>query len=260
MLKTGVVLSGGGVRGFAHLGLLQVLEELNIKPYAISGVSAGAIVGALYAAGHSPATIRDILKKNSYFGWSSFLLNKDGFFSMKVLRKVLQTYIPENSFESLNTKLFVTATDFANNEAITFSKGKLIDTVIASASVPAIFEPVKIDDHVLVDGGLLNNFPVEPLEKKCDLLIGCNVNFIPKGLGNGKRIGKMNLIEKCFHMAIAPTVYSKVPNLHVFIEPDLHEFGMFDVNKADLIYEAGYQAARKYKNKLLDLVAVNGNQ
>jgi NTE family protein len=254
MAKTGIVLSGGGVRGFAHLGLLQVLEELQIQPYAISGVSAGAIVGALYAAGHSPQKIRDLLKKNSYFGWSSFLLNKDGLFSMKVLKKVLQTHIPDDSFESLQKKLFITATDFASNEAITFSKGKLIETVIASASVPAIFEPVKIDDHVLVDGGLLNNFPVEPLEKKCDVLIGCYVNSIPKGLGNGKRIGKMNLIEKCFHMAIAPTVYSKVPSLHVFVEPDLHEFGMFDVNKADLIYEAGYKAAMKHKNKLLSLL------
>ena len=254
MVKTGIVLSGGGVRGFAHLGLLQVLEELQIKPFAISGVSAGAIVGALYAAGHSPATIRDILKKNSYFGWSSFLLNKDGLFSMKTLRKVLQTYIPEDSFESLTTKLYITATDFANNEAITFSKGKLIETIIASASVPVIFEPVKIDDYLLVDGGLLNNFPIEPLEKKCDQLIGCYVNNIPKGLGNGKRIGKMNMIEKCFHMAIAPVVYSKVEKFDLFIEPDLHEFGMFDVNKADMIYEAGYRAALKHKNKLLQLV------
>jgi NTE family protein len=253
MVHTGVVLSGGGVRGFAHLGLLQALEELNIIPDAISGVSAGAIVGALYAAGHSPQTIGDILKKNSYFGWSSFLLNKDGLFSMKALRKVLQTYIPDNSFESLHKKLFITATDFANNEAITFSKGSLIDTVIASSSVPAIFEPVKIGDHLLVDGGLLNNFPVEPLENKCNLLIGCNVNFIPKGLGNGKRIGKMNLIEKCFHMAIASVVYSKVEKLDLFIEPDLHEFGMFDVTKADLIYETGYQATMKHKNKLLSL-------
>jgi NTE family protein len=254
MIHTGVVLSGGGVRGFAHLGLLQALEEMNIKPDAISGVSAGAIVGALYAAGHSPQTIRDILKKNSYFGWSSFLLNKDGLFSMKALRKVLQTYIPENSFESLHKKLFITATDFANNEAITFSKGSLIDPVIASSSVPAIFEPVKMGDHLLVDGGLLNNFPVEPLENECNLLIGCNVNFIPKGLGNGKRIGKMNLIEKCFHMAIASVVYSKVEKLDLFIEPDLHEFGMFDVTKADLIYETGYQATMKHKNKLLSLV------
>ncbi|WP_205513514.1 patatin-like phospholipase family protein [Longitalea arenae] len=253
MSKIGIVLSGGGIRGFAHLGMLQVLEELEIQPSAISGVSAGAIVGALYAAGHSPQKIRDLLKKHSYFGWSSFLLNKDGLFSMKVLQKVLQSCLPDNSFESLSKKLYITATDYANNEAVTFSKGKLIEAVIASASVPVIFEPVKFDDRVLVDGGLLNNFPVEPLEKNCDVRIGCYVNSIPKGLGNGKRIGKMNMIEKCFHMAIAPVVYSKVEKLNLFIEPDLHAFGMFDVNKADQIYEAGYQAAMKHKNKLLSL-------
>lgn len=254
MAKTGIVLSGGGVRGFAHLGLLQVLDELQIEPDAISGVSAGAIVGALYAAGHSPNRILEIMKKNSYFGWSSFLMNKDGFFSMKALRKVLDTCIPVDSYESLNKQLFIIATDYATNEAITFSQGKLIETVIASASVPVIFEPVKIGDHILVDGGLLNNFPVEPLQNICDVLIGCYVNNIPKGAGNGKRIGKMNMIEKCFHMAIAPTVYSKVPSLQVFIEPDLHEFGMFDVTKADQIYEAGYKAAMQHKNKLLQLL------
>ena len=253
MIKTGLILSGGGVRGFAHLGVLQVLDELGIEPYAISGVSAGAIVGSLYAAGHSPKKIKDILKNNSYFSWSSFLVNKDGLFSMKALLKVLQTYIPVDSFESLNTKLFITATDFAHNKAITFSEGKLIEKVIASASVPVIFEPVKIGNHLLVDGGLLNNFPVEPLEGICNRLIGCNVNNIPQGLENGKRIGKMRMIEICFHMAIASTVYSKVQKLNVFIEPDLHEFGMFDVNNADMIFETGYKTAMQHKDELLKL-------
>jgi NTE family protein len=253
MTKTGLVLSGGGVRGFAHLGVLQALEELNVQPYAISGVSAGAIVGALYAAGHAPAKIKDILKNNSYFSWSSFLLNKDGLFSMKALLKVLQTYIPIDSFESLNTKLFVTATDFASNTSVTFSEGKLIETVIASASVPVIFEPVKIGNHLLVDGGLLNNFPIEPLENVCDRLIGCNVNNISQGLDGSKRIGKMHMIEICFHMAIAASVYNKVQKLDLFIEPVLHEFGMFDVAKADLIYETGYHTAMLYKDQLLGI-------
>jgi len=256
MIKTGVVLSGGGVRGFAHLGLLQVLEEAGVKPYAISGVSAGAIVGALYAAGHPPEKILNILKSNSYFGWSSFLVNKDGLFSMKALLKVLQTHIPTNTYESLQTKLFITATDFANNTTVTFSTGKLIETVIASASVPVVFEPVTIDNRALVDGGLLNNFPVEPLEGVCDTLIGCYVNNIATGQENGKRFGKMNMIEKCFHMAIAPVVFGKVPKLHLFIEPILHQFGMFDVTKADQIYEAGYRTALQYKNQLLELVSL----
>ncbi|OQP50322.1 hypothetical protein A4H97_00295 [Niastella yeongjuensis] len=254
MVKTGIVLSGGGVRGFAHLGLLQALEELQIQPYAISGVSAGAIVGALYAAGHTPHKILDLLKNNSYFGWSSFLLNKDGLFSMKVLRKALQTLIPIDSFESLDKNLYITATDLANNETVTFSKGPLVEPVIASASVPVIFEPVRINDHILVDGGLLNNFPVEPLENICDQLIGSYVNNIPKGLDNGKRIGKMHMIEKCFHMAISPVVYSKAERVDLFLEPDLHEFGMFDVNKADQIYETGYNTAMKHKNQLLNLL------
>ena len=194
MLKTGLVLSGGGVRGFAHLGLLQALHEMGIRPSAVSGVSAGAIVGAFYAAGLEPKKIMEILKKNSFFGWSNFFLNRDGFFSMKALLSTMQAYIPRDSFESLGIPFFVTATDFSNNKSVTFSKGELYRTVLASSSVPVIFEPIKIGDDLFVDGGLLNNFPVEPLEKICNKLIGSHVNSMHTGVNTAKRIGKMNII------------------------------------------------------------------
>jgi NTE family protein len=105
MKKIGVVLSGGGVRGFAHLGVLKALDELGIRPYAISGVSSGAIVVALYAAGNSPEKILEFMKGNSYFGWSNFFLRKAGFFSMAPLLNILQKYIADDSFEQLATKL-----------------------------------------------------------------------------------------------------------------------------------------------------------
>lgn len=253
MTRIGVVLSGGGIRGFAHLGLLQVLKECGIRPHAVSGVSAGAIVGAFYAAGHEPQQIMEILKKNSYFGWSAFSLRKDGFFSMKSLLNTLKVYIPHDSFERLHTPLFITATDFTNNKAVIFSKGKLSDAVIASSSVPVIFEPVTIESSLFVDGGLLNNFPVEPLEENCDRLVGCHVNAIETGIASEKRIGKINIIEKCFHMAIANIIYEKAKKCDLFIEPHLHQFGMFDMQKSDIIYETGYRTALMYKDRLCEL-------
>jgi len=255
MITTGVVLSGGGIRGFAHLGLLQVMDECGIKPHAISGVSAGAIAGAFYASGHKPQQIMEILKKSSYFGWSAFSLRKDGFFSMKTLLSTLKVYIPHDSFESLSTPLFITATDFTNNRTAVFSKGKLFDAIIASCSVPVLFEPVKIGNSLFVDGGLLNNLPVEPLGGVCDTLVGCHVNRIGPEPITKKRIGKINIIEKCFHMAIANIIYEKAKKCDLFIEPQLHNYGMFDMNKSDIIYEAGYREALKYKNRLLDLAS-----
>jgi|ERR1022692_1453661 NTE family protein len=254
MKKIGLVLSGGGVRGFAHLGLLQALDESGIRPYAISGVSAGAIVGALYAAGHKPEKILAFIKGNSYFGWSNFLLRKDGFFSMRPMLDALKKQIPDDSFEGLSIKLFVTVTDFTKNKSLTFSNGPLFQAIIASSSVPVIFEPVKFHDSLLVDGGVLNNFPVEPLEKKCDRIIGSYVNNIEAMTELISNIGKTHIIERCFNMASSITSYSKKNLCDVFIEPLLDKYSMFDGDKADNIYEIGYETALKHKEELAKLL------
>lgn len=257
MNKTGIVLSGGGVRGFAHLGVLKFMDEIGLKPYAISGTSAGAIAGAMYLAGHAPEAILSILKQNGYFGWTNFLWQKDGFFSMQPLLKTLQKYIPHNKFEDLAAKLFVTATDFTHSKQVVFSSGPLHEPVIASASVPVVFAPVKIGDSLLVDGGLLNNFPIEPLLPVCDRVIGCHVNK-QSSQQVLNPVGKMNILEKCFHMAIAPAIEAKLEQCAVMLEPDLHQFSVFDVKKADEVFQAGYVAAAKARPKLEKLLQVAG--
>ena len=176
MNKIGYVLSGGGARGFAHLGVIKYLEEMGIKPYAIAGTSAGAIAGALYAAGKSPDEILQLLKKNNYFGWSNLLWRKNGLFSMQVLHDLLKDAIPVNDFDAVKIKLFVAATDLVKGELVILSKGKLFEAVMTSASIPVVFEPVVMRDKLLVDGGVLNNFPAESLEKMCNISIGSSVN------------------------------------------------------------------------------------
>ncbi len=253
MAKIGLVLSGGGARGFAHLGVLQALDELGVRPFAISGVSAGAIIGSLYAAGHKPEKILSFMKDNSYFGWSNFLFNGDGFFSMQPMADALKKQIAQDSFESLSIKLFVTATDFTKNKEVVFSEGKLFQAIIASASVPVIFEPVKFGDSLLIDGGVLNNFPVEPIKAKCNKLIGCYVNNIDMLTINEERIGKTRILERCFSMATAANAYLKKGFCDVFIEPLLDQFGIFDNEKADMIYDIGYRSALKQKAQLVKL-------
>jgi NTE family protein len=251
MKKFGYVLSGGGVRGFAHLGLLKFLEELHIQPYAISGTSAGAIVGVLYAAGKTPEEILELMKKNNLFGWGNIIWNKSGFFSMKTLKKVLKDTIKEDDFEAVKIKLFVATTDLNNNEVVYLSKGELFKAVIASASIPVLFEPVTMGDKILIDGGLLNNLPVEPLEDICDVIIGSYVNKVEGGVGNASFFKPFNILERCFHLAIARSVYSKVHKCHVFIEASLHDFDMYGVKQADQIFEIGYETALKHKDELL---------
>lgn len=246
MKKTGIVLSGGGARSYAHLGLLQVLDESGIKPFAISGVSGGALVGALYASGKSPIEILEISKKSSLFGLPDFSWRGEGFFSMESIHKLLEEHIPHNSFENLQIPLFVNATDFNHNITVFFSKGKLIECLLASASVPVIFNPVEVNNAILVDGGLLNNLPVEPLLDICDIIIGSHVNKLETFSENKKKLSKMAILERCFHLSIASTVYSRGLNCDLLLEPNLFPFGIFDIKDADAIYEEGYRNALQH--------------
>jgi NTE family protein len=250
-LKTiGIVLSGGSARGIAHLGVLEALGESGIKIDAIAGTSAGAIVAALFAAGNKPYHIKELLKRNSYFSISQLLINKEGIFKMDGLKNLLKQNIQAGQFEELPIRLFVAATNLNEGKSFIFEKGPLVEPVMASASVPFLFEPISWQGEEWVDGGILNNFPIEPLEQFCDLIIGSHVNNIigshVNKLGDPlpPRIAdrKIHILEKCFHMAIAHTVYEKASRCNLFLDPpELSRYGMFDVRYADEIFEIGYR-------------------
>lgn len=254
MKKFGYVFSGGGARGFAHLGLIKFLEELDIRPYAIAGTSAGAVIGALYAAGKTPLEILQIMQNNNYFSWSNILWKKSGFFSMDALEELLHENVGQDDFDSLKVKLFVTATDLNKGHTVIFSKGRLYQPVIASASLPIIFKPVIMGDKMLVDGGIMNNFPIEPLESICDIIVGSHVNKVEEGINATSLLHRFDILERCFHLAVSNSVYSKLNRCDFFVEPPLYSFDMYDVKKAEEIFEIGYFNALKYKEKLLSLL------
>lgn len=254
MNKIGLVLSGGGARGFAHLGFLKALEEFGVEVSAISGVSAGGLVGALYAQGLSPEQILEVGKNNLNFGFTALLLRRRRFLSLEFAKKILIEHIPHNSFEQLKIPFFVNATDFIHNKSVFFSKGILIPRLIASASVPVIFSPVEMETKKYVDGGLLDNFPVEPLITICDKIIGCHVNKLNDISNETVKMGRFATIERCYHMSIANSVYSKIHHCNLFIEPELYQFGMFDTRKADKIFEIGYQTTLNEKDRILRLI------
>jgi NTE family protein len=184
--RIGLCLSGGGALGYAHIGALQALEEAGIRPTHISANSMGSIVGVLYAAGISPADmLRMIEQEKGYRIHSLFDVNLGknfGFMKHDKLRKVLDKYIPYNNFDSLQTKFYVCCVDIRRGKVKIVSQGnKLKDYVIASSSIPLLYEYCVIEGVEYVDGGIKNNFPLEPLlEEKCDKIIGINViNFTP---------------------------------------------------------------------------------
>lgn len=242
--KIGIALSGGGVRGIAHLGVLKALNQRGIFPNRISGTSAGAIAGALYAAGYEPDEILEIILKTNYFKFLRPAISWTGILKMETLEELFKMYLPENSFETLRIPLTVATTDIKRAKVVYFSEGELIKPIMASSCIPGMFDPIAIDKQFYLDGGILNNLPVEPLDGVCDAVIGVNCNHLPveHNIQNIK-----GLIERSVIMSMNYNVYSRKNKCDFFIEPKgLAKFGVFDIKKARDIFQSGYEAAIIY--------------
>lgn len=239
MKTIGIALSGGGARGVAHLGVLKALKEFGVKPDMLSGSSAGAMVAAFYAAGHPDDAIMEITTGSRFFSLAHFHIGKSGLFDMGTFEKIYQKHFPLNTFESLSIPIHIAATDIVNGKSKYFSSGDLSKAIMASSCVPTVFEPVEIEGLLLLDGGILNNLPVEPLIGKCDKIIGVYVNHMQ---AESESISMKNLPDRTFHLAIRERELAKAAQCQLFIEPtNLGRFGMFDMNHASEIYKYAYE-------------------
>jgi NTE family protein len=242
--KIGIALSGGGVRGIAHLGVLKALNEANIFPQQVSGTSAGAIAGTLYCYGYSPDEILEIILKTNFFRFLRPAISWRGILKMEVAETLYGQYMSHNDFSDLKIPLTIAATDLSKGQTVYFSEGEIIRPLMASTCIPGMFDPISIQEDYFVDGGVLNNMPIDPLEGNCDYIIGVNCNHLPE-VHNIANIKK--LIERTVIMAMNCNVYSRVPRCDYFIEPPgLARFGVFDIKKAKEIFEAGYREALSY--------------
>jgi NTE family protein len=240
---TGLVLSGGGARGYAHLGAIKALNEEGIFPEIISGTSAGAIAGVLYADGYKPEEILKILSKNSRLDFMSFSLPKAGLMNMTGMIDLLRQTLRAKTFEELTIPLFVAATDINNGIIRYFSKGELISPVVASASIPVVFRPVVIDSISYVDGGVIDNLPVAPIEKRCGIIIGSYVNH--SGIAPNLT-SLLAIAERSFHLSVSKDIAAKKRKFDLYIAPDkLKNYNAFDQGKARDIFETGYDAAKR---------------
>eukprot|EP01133_Synstelium_polycarpum_P003345 gene3345-3804_t len=173
-----IVLSGGGIRGIAHLGVLKAFMNAGIRFSHISGTSAGSIAGAFYAAGIDPEEGLNIFMKTKLLRFVRPSLGALGLVNIEHTAALLKEYFPGDRIEGLKIPLTIAATNFSEGSLIYFTKGPLIRAIQASSCIPGIFKPIMIDGQMYVDGGILNNFPVEPLLKDCDFIIGSSCNHL----------------------------------------------------------------------------------
>jgi len=231
--KIGIALSGGGTRGFAHLGVLHALKEKGIKPEIISGTSAGAIIGAFIASGKEPEEIFNLMKKKKLNDYTKVHLPIDGLFGLDKLKKTLNEIILPKKIENLEIPLFIAATNMNEGRIEYFNKGPLDKLVIASSSIPVLFSPVSYKNSKYTDGGLLDNLPIKPLipEKKLDNLLKIAARTFELGIQFNKRYIKSKSV--------------------IYIEPKgITKYHILDTKNNEELFELGYKHC---KNMNIDL-------
>ncbi len=271
--KVAVVLSGGGAKGFSHIGVLKALEENNIPIDYIAGTSIGAIVGGLFACGYSPLEIErmmtapefrkwasgEIEGKYKYYykrrepnpSWISLPFEYKKRFKAKLSFNLIPTHVMDISFmeilaapsaaanynfDSLYIPFRCVASDIEASKAVIFKNGQLSDAIRASMTVPFYFSPIKIDNKLLFDGGMYNNFPVDIAYRdfEPDLIIGSKAgsNFAPPE--------QDDLISQLQNMLMSKTDYNNIPGKGVLIEPDLGEMNITDFSRIEEFIDSGY--------------------
>jgi NTE family protein len=226
------------------LGILKALNQHGVFPNRFSGSSAGAIAGALYCSGLEPDEILEIIIKTNYFKFLKPAISWTGILKMDSVEELYAKYMPTNNFADLKIPLTVVAVDIKRAKVVYFSEGELIKPLMASSCIPGMFDPMEMNNVFYVDGGVLNNLPVEPLEGICDTIIGVNCYNLPIE-HNIKNI--KNLIERTIIMSMNYNAYSRKTSCDYFIEPlGLARYGVLEIKKAKEIFEAGYQTAIEF--------------
>ncbi len=247
-MKIGLVLSGGGARGIAHLGVIKALQEMGVRVDQIAGTSAGAITGALIAQGYTPDESLKIIESSSFVRHLRPAWNRMGLLRIDTAIDLYKKYIPHDSFEGLQIPLHVLAVDLNDGEPVVFEQGELIRPVLASCCLPGMFEPMLINKRQFVDGGVLNNLPVEIIEHKVDFLIGSHCNV----LGPRKPVTSMRgVIERSLVLAVQSKTKERFAKCTVLIEPpQLAQYGTMDLSRARELFRVGYQHTRSMASQI----------
>lgn len=183
-VRLGLALGGGAARGFAHVGVIQVLEEAGLQPQLVTGTSAGSLVAALYASGknsHELRRVAETMEEAEITDWMMPILNR-GALRGEALARYVNTQVGGKPIEQMRIPLGIVATDLHTGEAVTFRRGNTGSAVRASSAVPAVFQPVRIGEREYVDGGLVAPVPVRQVrEMGANFVIAVDISSDPEG-------------------------------------------------------------------------------
>ncbi|MDX1409625.1 MAG: patatin-like phospholipase family protein, partial [Saprospiraceae bacterium] len=220
----------------------------------ISGSSAGSVVGALYAGGYEPREIKGFAHHRNLIRMFGFKLPNKGFVRHSFLRRQLSRYLSQNDFHILKKPLHVTVANLNTGQPETWTKGPLIDVIVASCSIPILFEPVEIDGQIYVDGGLLRNLPAEPIRPHCEVLVG--INLVPRlEISRDDIKSVIGIGSRCFDLSALNNIKPQLSYCDVVIEPPaIQDYSRFNFRQIDKMYEIGYEETLKHIDKIRELM------
>ena len=272
--KIGLVLSGGGAKGFAHIGVLKVLEKAGVKIDFIGGTSMGAVVGGLYASGYNATQIDSIFyntdfdqllqdyiprssksfyeKRNDEMYAITLPFKKlkigipialsKGMYNYNLLSKLTHNVRNITDFSKLPIPFLCVATDIEKGEQVVLRNGYLAQAMLASSAFPSLFSPVEIDGKLLVDGGVVNNYPIDEIRKMgADIIIGVDVQDDLKDRNSLKDATR--ILVQITNLDMIKVMKDKIKLTDIYIKPDVSNFGVISFNEGKEIIQKGEEAA-----------------
>ncbi|MCX7698363.1 MAG: patatin-like phospholipase family protein [Candidatus Goldbacteria bacterium] len=252
-MKIGLALGGGAAYGFAHIGVLKVLEKYGIKPDFISGTSVGSLIGGIYASGVSIQQLEEAARDFNWFDIVSFTLPKGGLLSIEKLDNFIYKHSKVKKIQDTKIKFAVTATNLLDAKEEIFFEGDMGPIIRASCSLPGIFAPTVYNHKIYVDGGILKNVPTEVLKKMgadfviaVDLLANSKIDIL-------KNNNIFNIVWASWTLTIQEhTKITQYKDADIVIKPTIYNINPFDVFKRDEIITAGYNITEDMINNIVE--------
>lgn len=247
--KIGYALSGGFIKGFAHLGIMQALHEHGISPDILSGVSAGALAAAFYADGKEPYQIVELFEHHSFKELTTFSINKQGLLKLDSFIDFLNSNLQTRMIENLKIPTVITATDLDQGRIVSFRKGRIAERLAASCCMPILFAPLRINNTYYVDGGILMNLPVSPIRKTCEKVIALNVDPL---VADGYKKNVISIALRAYHFIFQANTLPQKALADLLIESyGLEGYSNRELEKAEEIFEKGYNTATELLDNLI---------
>lgn len=254
--KVGLALGSGGARGFAHIGVIKVLEEEGIPIDIIAGSSMGSLVGAFYSAGMNPEMMMKLAVHLKKKYWLDYTVPKMGFVTGEKIKEMVRILTHGKHIEQLDIPLAIVATDLEKGERVVFTQGPIAQAVRASVSIPGIFVPEEVDGRLLVDGGVIDRVPITVAKDLgAGVVIGVDVGMIST---EGKLTSIFDVIAQTIQVMEREIFKFRTVEADVMITPSVGQYSATNFTQIEELITAGEEAARRAIDQIKEVLHTGG--